>query len=143
CTATDAHGNAATSFFDVFVVDTTPPTIDSHADVTAEATSSAGAVVMYESPATHDAVDGDQSANCTPAAGSVFALGTTRVYCTATDAHGNAATSFFDVFVTRISSCGFDDDLKDWTVDETGGSPTGKGTVVVAGGDAILREGDS
>jgi hypothetical protein len=46
----------------------------------------------YTSPATHDLVDGDGVADCTPASGTQFALGDTTVTCNATDAHGNAAT---------------------------------------------------
>ncbi len=91
CTATDAHGNSAHSSFTVTVQDTTPPTIDAHSDETTEATSSAGAVVNYTSPATHDAVDGTGTASCSPASGSTFALGATTVTCNATDSHGNAA----------------------------------------------------
>ena len=43
CSAADAHGNSASGTFDVTVVDTTPPLIATHADVTAEETSAAGA----------------------------------------------------------------------------------------------------
>jgi hypothetical protein len=72
--------------------DTTPPVIAAHPDVTAEATSGAGAAVSYTSPTTSDAVDGAGEATCSPASGSNFALGNTTVNCTATDAHGNVAT---------------------------------------------------
>jgi hypothetical protein len=75
----------------VIVQDTTPPAIDAHADVTAEATSGGGANVIYTSPATHDLVDGDGTADCFPASSSPFALGDTTVTCNARDAHGNAA----------------------------------------------------
>ena len=64
CVATDVAGNTASSFFDVFVVDTTPPTIDPHANVTVEATGASGAVVSYTSPASLDAVGGDGVASC-------------------------------------------------------------------------------
>ena len=100
CNASDAHHNAATpTTFDVTVVDTTPPAIDLHAAVTAEATGPSGAAVSYTSPATHDAVDGLGTATCTPASGSTFALGTESVECTATDAHDNTSHSTFDVTV--------------------------------------------
>jgi hypothetical protein len=36
---------------------------------------------------------------CTPASGSVFAVGTTTVECVATDAHGNPAEGSFTVSV--------------------------------------------
>lgn len=98
CNAVDAHGNAASEdSFTVSVMDTTPPTIDAHGDEgPVEATSSAGAVVGYTPPATHDAVDGDGVATCVPPSGSTFPLGTTTVFCDATDDAGNDAlqTSF-------------------------------------------------
>jgi hypothetical protein len=84
-------GNTANDSFDVTVQDTTAPTIDSHADLTEEATSAAGAIVNYTSPATHDAVDGDGAAACTPLSGSQFVLGDTTVTCNATDAAENDA----------------------------------------------------
>lgn len=93
CTAKDAAGNAATpTTFNVIVKDTTPPVIAPHADVTAEATSSNGASVVYTPPATSDAVDGAGTAVCAPASGSTFALGMTPVTCSARDAAGNVAT---------------------------------------------------
>ena len=96
CNATDAHGNAAiATTFKVIVKDSTPPVIAPHGDITAEATSAAGAVVTYTAPATSDIVDGAGTATCTstPASGGTFPLGSTTVTCNATDAHGNAATA--------------------------------------------------
>src|SRR5262249_44263366 len=52
----------------------------------------------------------------------------------------------FDDLVARVDfspSCGFDDALTDWKVDEAGGSTGGHGTVTAAHGAAVLREGDS
>ncbi len=94
CTATDGSGNEAVpTTFNVKVQDTTAPVIASHDPVTEEATGPDGANVTYTSPGTTDAVDGNGTANCTPASGSKFALGDTTVTCTATDAAGNEATS--------------------------------------------------
>ncbi len=68
--------------------------------MTVEATSASGAVVTYTSPATSDAVDGAGSASCSAASGTTFALGTTQVTCTKSDAAGNAAIpTNFDVIV--------------------------------------------
>ena len=101
CNAADAHGNAATPItFVVHIVDTTAPIIASHADITEEATSSAGNIVTYTNPSTSDAVDGAGTASCLPASGSTFGLGNTTVTCTAADAHGNAATPI--TFVVHI-----------------------------------------
>jgi peptidoglycan/xylan/chitin deacetylase (PgdA/CDA1 family) len=74
------------------VVDISAPTIATHADVIAEATSSAGANVTYTLPAVTDNVDSGILATCTPAAGSLFAMGSTTVTCSAHDAANNQAT---------------------------------------------------
>ncbi len=73
-------------------VDTTAPVIAGHADINSEATSPSGAAVSYTAPNSTDAVDGTLAASCLPASGSTFALGTTTVTCTKTDAHSNVAT---------------------------------------------------
>jgi hypothetical protein len=92
CSATDATGNMSEGTFAVEVVDSTAPVIDPHADISMEATGPDGAQVTYDSPATHDAVDGDGLASCLPASASVFPLGVTSVSCSATDSHGNPAS---------------------------------------------------
>ena len=97
CTATNAGGDD-TDTFKVTVVDTTPPDLQLPADITAEATSAAGAEVTYTTTAT-DLVDVDVAVQCTPASGSTFAIGTTTVSCEATDDSGNTATGQFDVTV--------------------------------------------
>jgi probable HAF family extracellular repeat protein len=101
CSATDAAGNpAAQTTFKIVVSDTTPPVIAAHSDLTAEATGLSGASVVYSAPATSDAVDGSGTATCTPASGSMFALGATAVTCYAKDAAGNsAAATTFKVIV--------------------------------------------
>lgn len=90
CTAADASANTATATFTVTVIDTTAPSVTA-ADPTAEATSSAGAVVTYSASA-NDIVDGSLTPTCAPASGSIFALGTTIVSCSAIDARGNSAS---------------------------------------------------
>jgi hypothetical protein len=97
-TSTDAHGNTATRSFMVTVQDTTPPTITTPANITAEATGPAGAVVTFTTSAT-DLVDGAVPVSALPASGSTFPVGTTTVKLTSTDAHGNTATSSFTVTV--------------------------------------------
>jgi hypothetical protein len=83
-------GAAFIQHVNVTVNDTTPPvvTVD---DKTVEATSPAGAVITYPATAT-DNVDGPLTPTCTPPSGSQFALGTTPVSCTATDAAGNTGS---------------------------------------------------
>ena len=98
CTATDDAGNTAQRTFAVNVGDTTAPHVNVPGPVTVEATGPAGAAATYAVTA-HDVVDGDLAAACAPASGATFALGTTTVECTATDAHGNTGSGSFPVTV--------------------------------------------
>lgn len=88
CTATDAAGNSETGSFDVTVRDTTPPTLNPHADVVRQQQSSQGAVVVYTRPLAHDAADATPSVVCNPAPNTLFPIGSTQVTCTATDDAG-------------------------------------------------------
>lgn len=101
CEASDAAGNTGHGSFKVTVQDTTGPQIDQPDDIgPVDATGADGALVSYDSPATHDSVDGNGVASCTPLSGTRFALGTTTVTCNAIDARMNAATPVsFDVVV--------------------------------------------
>jgi putative cell wall-binding protein len=81
-------------------VDVTPPVFSGVPDdVTVEATGPSGAIVTYTPPTATDLVDGTVAVNCLPASGSIFALGTATVTCTATDTSANQATATFDVTV--------------------------------------------
>lgn len=72
--------------------DKTAPTIATPANVSAAATSPAGAVVTYALPAVSDNISTGLTATCTPVSGSQFPVGATLVTCSATDQAGNAAT---------------------------------------------------
>ncbi len=98
CTATDANGNTGSASFHVTVVDTTPPVVNVPPDILLEATGPAGAVASFTATAT-DLVDGPLPVNCSANSGSTFALGSTLVTCTATDAHGNTGSASFTVTV--------------------------------------------
>jgi hypothetical protein len=87
CIAYDAQANAGFGSFNVTV--SNGPVLTLPADITAEATSAAGAAVTYTVTATDNA-----TIVCTPASGSTFALGTTTVNCTATATTGNTSGSF-------------------------------------------------
>jgi hypothetical protein len=55
--------------------------------------------VSYSGQSAVDLVDGSITPTCTPASGSTFALGTTTVTCSATDAHGNTDSNTFTITV--------------------------------------------
>jgi hypothetical protein len=104
CNANDSSGNAAYANFTVFVQDTAPPAISEHENLAAEATSSFGANVSYELPNATDAVDGPVNVTCTPASGTLFALGETNVTCGASDSAGNIASSIFTITVVDTTA---------------------------------------
>lgn len=78
--------------------DVTAPRLTLPPTRTVAATSVSGAVVDFAATAADDR-DGAIPVTCTPASGSVFPVGTTRVTCTARDAAGNVTTDGFDVVV--------------------------------------------
>jgi energy-coupling factor transporter ATP-binding protein EcfA2 len=98
CSASDKAGNTTSGSFTVTVQDHTTPRFDLPGDMTVEATSPAGATVIYPASAT-DLVDGPVPVRCTPASGEPFPLGVTTVTCSATDRAGNSATGGFTVTV--------------------------------------------
>jgi hypothetical protein len=100
CSSTDAHGNTASATFDIVVRDTTAPTLSGvPANIIAEATSAAGAVVTWPSPVAVDTVDGSLTVTCVTPSGTTFPLGASNVSCSATDIHGNSASAGFIVTV--------------------------------------------
>jgi hypothetical protein len=90
CTAADVRGNTSTGSFAVNVVDTTAPTLTVPGSIVVNATSPLGAVVTYTTSAV-DSVGGALTPTCSKASGTVFAIGTTTVTCTATDSRGNTS----------------------------------------------------
>ena len=77
CTSTDAHGNSATTSFQVTVQDRTPPTLTVPASLDVEATGPGGATVTYAATAT-DLVDPNPTVVCNPQSGSNFFIRVTR-----------------------------------------------------------------
>lgn len=104
CFANDTAGNMAMPVsFSVTVAlppDVTPPTIAPHSDISVQAPDNTGAAVAYTAPTATDDRDGSVAVMCTPASGSIFAVGTTTVTCSAQDTAGNSATSTFAVGVS-------------------------------------------
>jgi predicted extracellular nuclease len=98
CSSEDAAGNTASAWFTVTVQDTTPPKLTVPENITAEADSPAGKVVLFQASAS-DAVTAVPNTACTPASGSTFALGTTTVNCQASDDAGNSSAASFTVTI--------------------------------------------
>lgn len=102
CSASDTIGNTASRSFTVTVLspDTTPPNVTGvPANITKEASGPGGATVTFALPTATDDVDGTVAVTCNPSSGSTFAIGTTTVSCSATDAHHNMAGASFTVTV--------------------------------------------
>ncbi|MBI1853345.1 MAG: HYR domain-containing protein [Planctomycetes bacterium] len=97
CSSTDLCGNAASCSFTVTVVDNQNPTITCPANITTECTGPSGTPVTF----TATAADNCPGVTfvCSPASGSSFALTTTTVSCTATDAASRTATCSFSVTI--------------------------------------------
>jgi hypothetical protein len=74
------------------------PVVTVPSDITAEATSSAGAAVTFTATAT-DAEDGTVPVTCNPASGTTFTITTAVVTCAATDVDGNTGSGTFNVTV--------------------------------------------
>ena len=107
CTATDKHGNKAQKTFTVTVVlvDVTPPVFSNvPAAIRREADGPGGSTVSYTAPTAVDNVDGPVPVTCAPASGRRFPLGRTKVTCSATDLHGNPASTSFDVSVVDLTA---------------------------------------
>jgi hypothetical protein len=78
CSASDSRSNSSSASFHVIVLDEPPPPSDPH-DITAEATSAAGAVVTFNLG--ND--EGGRPIACVPSSGTTFPLGASIVGCTA------------------------------------------------------------
>lgn len=83
---------------EALIPDTTPPVITGPVSITVEATGPSGAVVTFAATAV-DAISGPEPVSATPASGSTFAIGSTPVSLSATDAAGNVATGRITVNV--------------------------------------------
>ncbi len=98
CIAVDDAGIPYEKLFTVTIIDNMPPLLSLPANITAIATTSAGAVVTYTATA-FDPQTGPVPTTCIPPSGSVFPVGTTTVVCTAIDPFGNVAVGTFTVTV--------------------------------------------
>ncbi len=98
-TAIYAGGDFSLAFGVIAAADGVPPVVTAPADVTAEATSPAGAIGTYPNATATDNIGVTSGPTCLPASGSQFALGPTTVTCTAKDAAGNTGTATFTITV--------------------------------------------
>ncbi|MSR62627.1 MAG: HYR domain-containing protein [Planctomycetes bacterium] len=91
------HASQCTFF--VVVIDTTPPEINAPPFIFREAPPGVPGTIVTFPPFVHDLCDPSPSVVFTPASGSFFPLGPTRVTCVATDASGNQSIKHFTVGV--------------------------------------------
>jgi hypothetical protein len=99
CTATDTTGNTARAALTITVKkDLIPPVLTLPVYLSIDAVGPGGAPVTYTASAM-DAYDGEVPVQCTPPSGSLFAMGSTTVQCTATDSEGNTSNGSFTVAV--------------------------------------------
>ena len=97
-TATDASGNVSVCSFTVTVNDTTKPTLVCPANITVSNDSGiCGAVINFSITASDNC--GIASAVSSYPSGFTFPVGTTTVYDTAIDIHGNTSTCSFTITV--------------------------------------------
>ena len=97
-TVADSHGASNSCTALVIVQENTPSRITCPADISAEFTTTIGAVVSF-APTASDTCSGPPVVVCAPASGSTFPLGITLVLCAATDLSGNSASCAFQVTV--------------------------------------------
>ncbi|MCE9644003.1 peptidoglycan-binding protein [Candidatus Parcubacteria bacterium] len=104
----DLAGNVGTTVSTVrgggqnVTFDHTPPVLVM-SDIVTAASSSAGTIVQFPALAA-DAIGGNKAIVCDRLSGSVFAIGTTTVSCTASDALNNSTSTSFTVLVRSFTS---------------------------------------
>jgi X-Pro dipeptidyl-peptidase len=112
-----------------FAADTVAPELHGMpANIAVDSESAAGRTVTYTPPTATDDEDPAPVVECDPPSGANFAVGTTDVVCTATDASGNATSASFTVSVR-------------WAVEDPGdvdGEVPGTLSLTVGGGAASL-----
>ncbi|HEY6891402.1 MAG TPA: HYR domain-containing protein, partial [Solirubrobacter sp.] len=101
CAATSRGGTTTKSV--TIKRDTAAPALTTPAAVVKQADGADGATVNFDATAT-DAIDPSPAVACAPASGTRFAVGTTTVTCTATDAAGNSATKSFDAIIFAVAA---------------------------------------
>jgi CSLREA domain-containing protein len=102
-TATDGGGNTDQCTFNVVINDNEDPTVSCPSDITVSVDDATNctAVVNYTTPTASDNCSGVGAVSCSPASGSVFALGSNTVTCSVTDNAGNTGQCTFNVIVQQ------------------------------------------
>ena len=100
----DQRGLPRPSACDIGSYEAQPPTIAPHAGVSVAVSPPAPTAVTYTLPTAADEQGGVLGVGCVPPSGSTFAVGTTTVTCTATDAVGHSASTSFSVVVSAIAA---------------------------------------
>src|SRR5207237_1852397 len=97
--------NTGSASFNVTVnlVDHTPPVVTVPGSFSVSTPNPSGTSVTFSASAS-DNVDGPLTPSCSPASGSNFPVGTTKVTCTATDSHGNTGRASFKVTVDLVDA---------------------------------------
>jgi len=98
CTATNRFGEQAAADFPVTAFDGAPPVVSVPKSFAVDAPGPDGEFVKFDSTATDD-IDGALPVTCSPASGTLFRVGVTTVYCSATDNSNNTGSGAFDVNV--------------------------------------------
>ena len=141
CHATNRSGQTTSGSFTVSVtyVDVTPPVFRAPVDLTATATSPAGAAVPFTVTAT-DPDDDSVTVLCDHPSGATFQIGVTTVTCHAHDAAGNEAQpASFSVTVNDAAPIlSLPHDIHDTTNDPSGKAETFSATASDFGDGSVL-----
>ena len=95
--------------------DTVPPQVLIPDDIVLQTEIQNDEFLITFNPQAIDNIDGLITPTCSPASGSVFAIGTTEVVCTATDSSGNTSSNSFNVIIEYTGNL-----IPDWVKDVAG-----------------------
>jgi hypothetical protein len=100
--AFNGNGNFSLSSYITIIVNNNPPVLHLPSDMNVTTNSLDGAIVNYAATAT-DANPKKPAVTCDPVSGSTFAVGATKVNCSATDAEGMISEGSFNVTVNYVA----------------------------------------
>jgi hypothetical protein len=130
CSSTDRFKNSGRAIFRVHVGSDVIPAMVIPSAFQAEAESREGAVAKFDATASN--ADGKAAdVRCEPAAGSLFAMGTTQVKCIAWGPGGESTTDFFNLTVADTTAPQLSLS-RDFSVQ----APSAEGAIVTYGGKA-------